>query len=551
MKLGAMCGVLGVAVLWPAAVSGQPAVARVPGVASPDYFIQSQRREAIRLDTSRIALDRAVADRVGGHHPLLAPSLTMEVFEHQAIALVPLTPAARSIGIDSTFTRLVDEGISFVGMVIALPRTRETRILTNTLIVNFREHVRQSTQDSLYNRYGLVVASTTPRRPRRVLLRPQSGNPLDALRAANSLAEQESLLVSYAHPNFYIEKVPHDGPPGPHPPVGRAIPVDACRSGGKECLLNDTRLAEQWNLADIDAPEAWCTSLGFTEAPIIAIIDGSIMDTHLDLNVVPNPDQNPRQFVGRDLLWDPYSGDPTQYHGTAVAGTALAVGGNHRDIAGVCPTCSLLPLWAQDLVSPASELGEFAQQNAVFQAMDDGAWVINISFSSNAQVTDDESTTLHLAATEGRDTKGVVVVVATPDNNANSPVNIDTLPHVSSLPWVIGVTQTNLNGRRFPGAPRGNEMDIAAPGENILVITPDGTRTVRGSSFSAAMVSGVAALVLAANPNLTAAEVRQVLIDTADKVDGLSTSRPFDPVLGFGRVNANCAVERALALAAP
>jgi subtilisin family serine protease len=86
---------------------------------------------------------------------------------------------------------------------------------------------------------------------------------------------------------------------------------------------------------------------------------------------------------------------------------------------------------------------------------------------------------------------------------------------------VIGVTATDAEDKLMPQANRGPQVALAAPGVEILAAAPDGGYQVTsGTSVAAAHASGVAALLLAAKPNLTPAPVRSSLTRSAHRIPG-------------------------------
>ena len=107
--------------------------------------------------------------------------------------------------------------------------------------------------------------------------------------------------------------------------------------------------------------------------------------------------------------------------------------------------------------------------------------------------------------------KGVVLVAASGNAGPKSP---PLWP--AADPNVIAVTATDFDDHLYAMANRGNHVAIAAPGVDILVAIPgDAYKMETGTSFSAAFVSGVAALVLERRPELTPDAVKKVLLSTA------------------------------------
>ena len=111
--------------------------------------------------------------------------------------------------------------------------------------------------------------------------------------------------------------------------------------------------------------------------------------------------------------------------------------------------------------------------------------------------------------------RGMVLIAAVGNAGPNSP------PLSAADAGVIGVTVTDAEDKLMPQANRGPQVTVAAPGVEILAAAPDGAYQVTsGTSVAAAHASGVAALLLAAKPKLTPAQVRGNLIRSADWIPG-------------------------------
>src|SRR5262249_40887993 len=112
--------------------------------------------------------------------------------------------------------------------------------------------------------------------------------------------------------------------------------------------------------------------------------------------------------------------------------------------------------------------------------------------------------------------RGIVLIAAVGNEGPRSPPL-----YPAADPRVIGVTATDADDKLMPRANRGSQVAIAAPGVEILAAAPNGGYQVTwGTSIAAAHATGVAALLLAAKPNLTPAQVRAVLIRHAHRVPG-------------------------------
>jgi subtilisin family serine protease len=104
---------------------------------------------------------------------------------------------------------------------------------------------------------------------------------------------------------------------------------------------------------------------------------------------------------------------------------------------------------------------------------------------------------------------------------------------------VVAVTATDQSDRLFAASSRGNFVAISAPGVDIVSAAPDGKYQVSsGTSLSAAYVSGIAALMMARNPDFAATDIRNALLLTARDLG----PRGRDDQFGAGQVDALGAV---------
>jgi len=130
--------------------------------------------------------------------------------------------------------------------------------------------------------------------------------------------------------------------------------------------------------------------------------------------------------------------------------------------------------------------------------------IFNMSFAGPA----DAELDIMLKALKGR---GAVLIAAAGNAGPNSrPL------HPAANADVIAVTATDPDDKLFAKANRGIHIAVAAPGVDILAASPGGSYQMHsGTSFAAAQVSGIAALLLERNPQLDAASIRRILMSTA------------------------------------
>jgi subtilisin family serine protease len=140
-------------------------------------------------------------------------------------------------------------------------------------------------------------------------------------------------------------------------------------------------------------------------------------------------------------------------------------------------------------------------------------------------------------------TKGIVLVAASGNAGAKSPPL-----YPAANPNVIAVSATDAYDRLFPASNRGGHIAVSAPGVDIFLPAPDGKyQMTSGTSFSAAYISGLAALMMERNPQLAPAELRAILIKTARDL-GLPGR---DDLFGAGEADAYRAVTAVLDAATP
>jgi len=162
--------------------------------------------------------------------------------------------------------------------------------------------------------------------------------------------------------------------------------------------------------------------------------------------------------------------------------------------------------------------------NALTYAADHGARVANISFKAST------SSTVTSAAQYFQSKGGVTTI---------SAGNEGTFDTTKDNPYVLTVSATTADDVLTSWSCTGNNIDLAAPGQGIITTTRGGGYgTWAGTSFSAPIVAGAAALVIAVNPSLSGSQVQDILKQSADDLG----SAGWDSSYGWGRVNAYKAV---------
>jgi len=278
-----------------------------------------------------------------------------------------------------------------------------------------------------------------------------------------------------------------------------------------------------------------------------------------------NPDFNPRSIVGDDYADkdERYYGNndaegPDPFHGTHVGGIVAAGRDNGMGIDGVANGVRIMSVRAV----PNGDERDKDVANAIRYAVDNGADVINMSFGKGyspfKEVVDD--------AVRYADSMGVLMVHAA----GNDGANVDTTDNFPTRKYLDGgraerwieVGASTWKGPPDLAAPFSNygeqTVDVFAPGRSIYSTAPnDRYEESDGTSMAAPMVSGVAALMMAYYPDLSATQVRDILLETATSFADAEVTRPggSETMVPFGElsrtgsiVNAHDALQRADAL---
>jgi hypothetical protein len=241
----------------------------------------------------------------------------------------------------------------------------------------------------------------------------------------------------------------------------------------------------QYSLVKLHLLEAQALARG--DRVLVAVVDTPVDATHPDLAGVVAA-----SFDATGAADKPHA------HGTGIASVIAA----HGKLTGAAPGVRIL---AAHAFSAAASSGTTVN---VLKGLDwagkSKANIVNMSFAGPADAE------LHAMLTALR-ANGVVLVAAV--GNAG-PKSAPLYP--AADPSVIAVTATDMDDKSFAQANRGTHIAVAAPGVSILAAAPDGGYQMpSGTSFAAAQISGIAALLLERNPKLDAASIRRILMSTA------------------------------------
>ncbi len=339
-------------------------------------------------------------------------------------------------------------------------------------------------------------------------------------------------LVAYAEPNIQIKL---------DDPIVKESPRDLVHRETGKTAPNDPMFIEQWALnntgadggtrrADIDALEAWQTTTG-SEEVVVAVLDTGVDYTHEDLrenmwtrpaNVPAYVDDELGQFNdlhgynGTDNESDPMDDNG---HGTHCAGIIGAEGDNGLGVVGINWKVKIMPLKFLGRGGFGSTDDAIAAINYAIDRKKAGVNVriISASWGSRARSKALEDTIR--AAGEA----GILFVAAAGNDGSDNdkrghfPSNYD-LPNVLSVA-ALDRTDALASFSNFGG----KTVHVAAPGKDILSTwLNNGYREASGTSMATPYVSGVAALIVANEPRISVKALRERLLTSGDKLDGLS-----------------------------
>lgn len=330
----------------------------------------------------------------------------------------------------------------------------------------------------------------------------------------------------------------------------------------------DPRIGQQWFLqaSGTNATSVWSTN-NKGEGVRVAVVDDAIETVHEDLrdNVVPGASYN-----YRDASTNPLPCALDEDHGTAVAGIIAARDGNSRGGAGVAPRAALVGYNALS-TSNDSDIADAMTRGRDLNQIVHNSWGSPDDGKLNPASAPWEAAVLDGIRT-GRGGRGTVYMFASgnggvvrvprtdgEDNLTFENSNFDGFVNKLGVNAVCAVGQ---DGKSPYYAEEGANLLVCGPSSSttpdiITTAIQNNYRTNFGfTSGATPMVSGVAALVLKANPNLTWRDVRLILAQSARKNDpqdsgwldsalpGMSaeTRQSFNHKYGFGTVDANAAV---------
>lgn len=497
--------------------------ARVPLTVNPGWV-------AVRFDASLSRTTRRSIAETTGDVANFDASAEMPV---GGLVFVPLRAGRDPLAAAARFDERA--GVQFASPVYDFKSAQLAE--TNEFLARFPVGMTDAEIAQINRANNVALVGALPHSDRVLILKPNAGEPRSARELANAYIEQG--LAEFAEPNFVVRAARPVSPP----PIA---------SETMERTTNDPAFHLQWSLrntqqflgaisgADIKATEAWNLNQGALGIKI-AVIDEGILASH--------PELSGKVQTGYNALNGGSNTSPktNDHHGTAMAGIIAAHTDNGAGIAGICWFCQILPV----KVAETDAYGNWVTTFSTLASGIDWAWQNGADVLNNSWTTVAPSDAVQLAIINarfgGRGGKGSTIVFASGNENASAvsfPASLNS--------YVIAVGASNwCDQRKAPinnpcnnndsswGSNYGAALDLVAPGEAIYT-TCNGSQCtaglysyLSGTSLATPMVSGAAALLYAANGNLTPDQVQTLLQNGARDLSIAGR----DNETGYGRLD--------------
>ena len=266
----------------------------------------------------------------------------------------------------------------------------------------------------------------------------------------------------------------------------------------------------------------------------VAIIDDYVDTNHEDLTISKTysiiTHSQKLQYSDDDL------------HGTAVTGI-IAARANKKGILGIAYNSEIIFIQMNNSMAESEIIEMFEKAKEL------GADIINCSWGTYTQ-SDALQGEINKLVTNGRDKKGIIILFAVGNDNQN----LDEVDDESKMKNIIAVGATNSDNKRAVYSNYGSNLDVMAPGGYYYGITTtdisgnegynntnynlyDDKNSFAGTSAATPIMSGVIALMLEENPNLTYSDIMNIIKNYSDKIGTLEYKNDRNNYYGYGKVN--------------
>ena len=284
-------------------------------------------------------------------------------------------------------------------------------------------------------------------------------------------------------------------------------------------MTNDPYSSNQWGMKMIGMEAAWQS--GLTGRGVrVAVIDGGVYTNTGDFDA-------DRLLPGKNMIEEGGSTEDSNGHGTFIAGIIGAAKDNGVGIAGIAPGVTIIPIKTSN--DGDTQNGVSAQ--AIYAAVDEFQCDV-INYSSGAkQLSSGIREAVSYAVS-----KGVIIVCSTGNDGST------TLYYPGALEDTIGVGSINKGMERSDFSHRNKSIFVVAPGEDVYSLGQGGSvKASSGTSFSAPFVTGLAALLKEAHPEMNTADFKQILMRSSKDLGDAG----YDVEYGYGLIQAPAAIRAA------
>jgi hypothetical protein len=446
-----------------------------------------------------------------------------------------------------------EAGVRFAGRVLVEEDGQTIVLYTENIFIKFMDGIKAEVCRKILDRFRLSVKQKPGYAPNAYFVATPQNTGLEVFKISEKLLKMKE--VELCHPELIRKKA--------------LKVISPLQWHLKPATINGNKIN-----ADVNAEEAQKLSSG--KNIIIALIDDGFDIDH------PEFSRKGKVVYPKDMSSgsiDPRPRYSHENHGTACSGVATASG---IKASGVAPGALLMP------VRLSSNLGSIAESNAFKWAADNGADIISCSWGpadgdwSNpndpshktyADLPDSTRLAMDYAVAKGRNGKGCTITFAA--GNGNEDIKYDGY---ASYQKVIAVAACNDTNRRSVYSDFGKSVWCSFPSSDLgyapfhhpepltngIYTTDrvgeagynpfgDYTDDFGGTSSSCPGVAGTVALMLSANPDLSWKQIREIIKETCEKIDifdGKYDSHGHSKFYGYGKVNAEKAVRKALELKA-
>lgn len=565
-----------------------------------EYYYVNGKRVPLYVESDVFAVrfkddDRGAVDRLSPERRRLVDENAerVERIEEYGIDVYRVSDSAGPTATESPVERAVESldeerEVEFATRAFRQsPKSDDLMFVTNRFSVQFKADVPEQEIEQFNREHGVRVLDELEYLHGGYVLEAPAG---DGTRGPIALANEyyESGLVEFATPDLVrrvhfknsavhlyerSRSVDADEAPSLFAELRRSVGDDARPIGvivEKPSTIHETRSADesagteppyldrQWHLRTAKVTDAWSETRGASSIAVAVLDDG------ID---VEHPEFSGRVVAQYDFERGEPDGSPkhpSDNHGTACAGVAVAGG---QKAAGVAPECSLVA------VRTPGYLGTVDEARMFHWTATNGADVISCSWGPADRggpfpLTDNVRAAIRYCVAEGRDGKGIPVLFAA--GNGNESVSEDGY---AASEYVVAVAASTSEEVRSYYSDYGPEILVCAPSSGIpgwgelSVFTTDRrgsagynpgdvdegdaegdyTNSFGGTSSATPLVAGIVGLMLSVNPDLTVEEVKTVLRTTSDRIGPASSydGNGHSQLYGYGRVNAMRAVREA------